>query len=351
MRCNRFHRVALVHARLVRAGDDQRMRRLHQQRPSAAEEHGDLTVHLPRDAVRARSTAVGIGRHVTDGTSQRSPGRRPILCDRWTWDPPGGTIRARPDPPRTFPRWPSSRSSSPPASPPGSSLEAACATSSACTCGGGASRWRACAPDRAGASLGRRRRGGGCARRLSYVLLLAFVWVNRRLPAAPLLLLGLTLNLVVIGLNGGMPVSADAAQVGGRPGHAPGRDRRRQTPPDGVVGRAHAPADVIGLPPPLATVLSIGDVLPLRGRGGLLRDRHAGTLRWKSSSSRVDPDVPGEAPAAAASAPPSGSVGISACSSELGNRTVIVAPSFGALCTSNEPPPTWARSRIIAMPK
>jgi hypothetical protein len=30
---------------------------------------------------------------------------------------------------------------------------------------------------------------------------------------------------------------------------------------------------------------------------------------------------------------------------------VIVAPSPGALCTSNVPPPTWARSRIIAMPK
>jgi hypothetical protein len=30
---------------------------------------------------------------------------------------------------------------------------------------------------------------------------------------------------------------------------------------------------------------------------------------------------------------------------------VIVVPSPGALSTSKVPPPTWARSRIIAMPK
>ena len=107
---------------------------------------------------------------------------------------------------------------------------------------------------------------------------------------------------------------------------------------------------MIGLPPPLATVLSIGDVLLYAGVVVfcvvVMRGRFAGNRRppawipmYRGSTCRSSVGSP------------SGSLGISACSSELGNRTVIVAPSFGALCTSNEPPPTWARSRIIAMPK
>ena len=52
----------------------------------------------------------------------------------------------------------------------------------------------------------------------SYGLLLAFVWVNRRLPAAPLLLVGLALNAIVIGVNGGMPVSESAIRTAGHDG-------------------------------------------------------------------------------------------------------------------------------------
>lgn len=94
----------------------------------------------------------------------------------------------------------------------------------------------------------------------SYVALIAFVWVNRRLPAAPLMLVGLALNLLVIGANGGMPVSESALRVAGADGDL-----------SAVVddGKHHLMAssdvltplaDVIGLPPPLATILSIGDV-------------------------------------------------------------------------------------------
>jgi hypothetical protein len=35
----------------------------------------------------------------------------------------------------------------------------------------------------------------------------------------------------------------------------------------------------------------------------------------------------------------------------MGNRTVIVVPCPGALSAVNVPPPTVARSRIIAIPK
>jgi hypothetical protein len=100
----------------------------------------------------------------------------------------------------------------------------------------------------------------------SYALLIAFVWVNRRLPAARLMLVGLALNVVVIGLNGGMPVSADAARVSGAgegtlPTAIDDGKHHLMRPSDVLTPLA----DVIGLPPPLATVLSIGDVLLYAG--------------------------------------------------------------------------------------
>jgi hypothetical protein len=50
---------------------------------------------------------------------------------------------------------------------------------------------------------------------LSYVFLIAFVAMNRRAPGALLIGAGLALNLLVIALNGGMPVSASAVRVTG----------------------------------------------------------------------------------------------------------------------------------------
>ncbi|MGH2539777.1 MAG: DUF5317 domain-containing protein [Actinomycetota bacterium] len=100
----------------------------------------------------------------------------------------------------------------------------------------------------------------------SYVLLIAFVWVNRRVPAAPLMLAGLALNVVVIAANGGMPVSADAIRTTG--------SDARSLPAVIDDGKHHLMtssdvltplADVIGLPPPFATVLSVGDVLLYSG--------------------------------------------------------------------------------------
>ena len=50
---------------------------------------------------------------------------------------------------------------------------------------------------------------------VSYMLLIACVWVNRRLPAASLILIGLVLNMLVVVPNGGMPVSAQAVRISG----------------------------------------------------------------------------------------------------------------------------------------
>ena len=100
----------------------------------------------------------------------------------------------------------------------------------------------------------------------SYALLIAFVWVNRRLPAAPLLLVGLLLNMAVITLNGGMPVSESAIAIsGGADGTLPAAidDGKHHVMTSSDV--LTPLADVIALPPPIATVLSIGDLFLYAG--------------------------------------------------------------------------------------
>jgi Family of unknown function (DUF5317) len=96
----------------------------------------------------------------------------------------------------------------------------------------------------------------------SYALLIAFVWVNRRLPAAPFLLVGLALNALVIAANGGMPVSEAAIRATGSssdvlPSMVDDGKHHLMSSSDVLTPLA----DVIGLPPPIATVLSAGDVV------------------------------------------------------------------------------------------
>ena len=52
----------------------------------------------------------------------------------------------------------------------------------------------------------------------SYVLLLAVVAVNRRVPGAAFMAAGLTMNLAVVALDGGMLVSRDAIRAAGTDG-------------------------------------------------------------------------------------------------------------------------------------
>jgi hypothetical protein len=95
----------------------------------------------------------------------------------------------------------------------------------------------------------------------SYVLLIVFVWINRRLPAAPLILIGLVLNASVIAANQGMPVSAAAIRSAGSSG---------ESLVSGVEGKKHhlmtdddvlrPLADVIPIPSPIGVILSIGDL-------------------------------------------------------------------------------------------
>jgi hypothetical protein len=104
----------------------------------------------------------------------------------------------------------------------------------------------------------------------SYGLLVAFAWINRRLPAAWLVITGLALNILVIGVNDGMPVSSSALEAAGATADGlvgAGTVKHHLMGPDDILTPL---ADVIGIPPPIGAVISIGDVLLYAGLGILV---------------------------------------------------------------------------------
>ena len=100
----------------------------------------------------------------------------------------------------------------------------------------------------------------------SYVALLAFVIVNIRLPGFALISVGFALNVLVISLNGGMPVSKQALSEAYGPGsgtvltelRASGGAKHHLERPDDVLLPL---TDVIALGAPVHLVMSVGDVL------------------------------------------------------------------------------------------
>ena len=104
----------------------------------------------------------------------------------------------------------------------------------------------------------------------SYGLLLAFAGVNRRLPASWLVMAGLVLNILVIGVNGGMPVGTSALETAGAGAEGligAGTAKHHLMGPGDTLT---ALADVIGIPPPVGAVISIGDVLLYAGVAALV---------------------------------------------------------------------------------
>jgi len=101
----------------------------------------------------------------------------------------------------------------------------------------------------------------------SYVLLLTFLTVNRWIPGAPVMAIGLVLNLAVVAANGGMPVSARAVEAAGGSAAelAEGAGAKHHLLNDAEV--LSPLGDVIPIPPPIGVVLSIGDVLLYLGIG------------------------------------------------------------------------------------
>jgi hypothetical protein len=117
--------------------------------------------------------------------------------------------------------------------------------------------------------------GSGAARVTSLVLTTALVGLflvgNGRLPGVPLIGIGLLLNLVVVGLNAGMPVSVAAAQRAGisRTDLHLARDAMRE--PTGPSTHLAALGDVVPVAMPWwPQVVSPGDVLVAAGVGLLL---------------------------------------------------------------------------------
>jgi hypothetical protein len=123
----------------------------------------------------------------------------------------------------------------------------------------------------------------------SYALLIAFVWVKTT-PGAPCSCWA-DLNMAATASTADAREPAAISAAGGPSGaarrsmtEAPPMKRRRLT----RSGRDRFSTD-------LDRAVDRRRV-PLCRHRGVHRDRHAGTLRGKSSSPRVDPDVSGEAP-------------------------------------------------------
>jgi hypothetical protein len=104
----------------------------------------------------------------------------------------------------------------------------------------------------------------------SYVVLLVFVALNRRLPGFSVIALGFGLNILVISVNGGMPVSNQALRQAYGPAYADtlddlqrggGAKHHLQRPDDVLIPLA----DVIPIGPPVRQVFSAGDLVAMAG--------------------------------------------------------------------------------------
>ena len=116
---------------------------------------------------------------------------------------------------------------------------------------------------------------------LSYLLLAAFVTLNRRLPGALAIAAGLMLNLAVIAANGGMPVSLEAARVAGIDprSYLQSAVKHRAMTKDTPLRFL---GDVIPIPF-LKTIVSVGDVV-----------LSAGIFRLVGSLVRSGPEKPSD---------------------------------------------------------
>lgn len=116
----------------------------------------------------------------------------------------------------------------------------------------------------------------------SFACLVAFMALNIRLPGLWLVAVGFALNLLVIGLNGSMPVRDSALEAAYAEGYA---DQRRElVRGDQTKHHLERPeddlmvlADVIPVGAPVRQVLSVGDIVWLVGTvwvvAGLMRPR------------------------------------------------------------------------------
>jgi hypothetical protein len=132
---------------------------------------------------------------------------------------------------------------------------------------------------------------------LSYALLTLFVVANIRMPGMPLIAAGFVLNILAVGLNGGMPVGDHALHVAYGKGYAVqrrelasgegGAKHHLQRPGDVLV----VLTDVIPIGAPIHIVTSAGDVLSMIGAGWLV---FGATLGWGPSRKEGSDDPAGK---------------------------------------------------------
>ena len=104
---------------------------------------------------------------------------------------------------------------------------------------------------------------------LSFVLLIVFTVLNIRVFGFPLILAGVLCNLLVIGVNGGMPVSAHALEASDQ-GQFLGDLENDPYPKHHLAtddDLLRSLGDVIPLPTPIAQAISLGDILTYGGVG------------------------------------------------------------------------------------
>jgi hypothetical protein len=120
---------------------------------------------------------------------------------------------------------------------------------------------------------------------VSYAALVLFVVVNIRLPGRWLIALGFVLNLVVVGMNGGMPVGDRALRSAYGGGYA---EQRRELAAGEGGAKHHLQrasdrvvflSDVIPVPAPVRVVVSIGDLASLAGAFWLVLAATLGRVR------------------------------------------------------------------------
>jgi len=142
---------------------------------------------------------------------------------------------------------------------------------------------------------------------VSACLVTAFLAVNRGLRGTGLVALGLLANALVVGANGAMPVSRDAAARAGVVDPVVSQDLRHE--PAGGSTRLPWLGDVVAMPLPVRPeVVSPGDVLVAAGlaqlvvAGMLVRrarlpvDRHGSPRRPLPPVPRAAPPYPGAQP-------------------------------------------------------
>jgi hypothetical protein len=115
----------------------------------------------------------------------------------------------------------------------------------------------------------------------SYALLIAFVLANVRYVGFWVVAAGFALNLLVIGVNGGMPVSDQALRSAYGPGYAAtlhqlessgGAKHHLRRPDDDLT----AISDNIPIGTPVHNVFSLGDLVALVGVGWVMAQATAG---------------------------------------------------------------------------